>query len=135
MSFRLKINLLMLFVFALIAACKVQNPVSKVTTPEIAPEDSDFELIVLEPGFDSWYMQKLAPEFDRSIEYFRYWNNQYVLEWNNSSAISRHFGTPINFDPNENYPREIEHKLYYYFQYVEDVLRIPILKGRTRPNR
>lgn len=136
MSFRMKTILLSFVIIAMTAACKVQKPVTKITTPEITPEDSiEYELIVLEPGFDSWYLQKLTPELDRGIEYFRYWNNQYVQEWNLSSSISRHFGTPINYDQNENYPLEIEHKLYYYFLYVEDVLKIPILKGRARLNR
>lgn len=29
----------------------------------------------------------------------------------------------------EDYPFEIEHKLFYYFQFVEKKLNIPILSG------
>ncbi|MFY9154009.1 MAG: DUF6146 family protein [Prolixibacteraceae bacterium] len=136
MSIRLKTVLLAFLISAISTTCQLHKQLAKVTAPEIAPEDStEYELIVLEPGFDSWYLLKPGAELDRGLEYYRYWNNQYVQEWNNSSGISRHFGTPINYDPNENYPVEIEHKLYYYFLYVEDVLKIPILKRSSRPDK
>lgn len=136
MSKNLKTVLLPFICLILFAACRVQTPATKITTPEIAPDDSiKYELIVLDPGFDSWYLQKPTPELDRSKEYFKYWNNQYVQEWNNNPGINRHFGTSINYDFSEDYPLEIEHKLYYYFRYVEEILKIPILKGRHGSNR
>ena len=133
-------NYLLPFIFSLsIAACNVQQPLHKAATPEIAPEDSaEYELIVFDPGFETWYMLKNSPALDHSIDYYKNWNYQYVQEWNHKSGTSRYsrlLGPPITYDPNENYPIEIEHKLYYYFQYVENELKIPILNERIKVSR
>ena len=135
MSANIKTQIQSFVLFLMIAACNVQQPLHKAATPEITPEDStEYELIVFDPGFETWYLLKNSPALYHSISYYKTWNRQYVDEWNfksMSSRYSRFFGSPIEYDPNENYPTEIEHKLYCYFQYVEEVLKIPILRRRT----
>jgi hypothetical protein len=114
----------------------MQKPLQKITGPEITTEDStEYELIVFDPGFESWYSFKKSPAMDHGIDYYKAWNIQYVHEWNYKSGTSRSFGPPIYYDPTENYPFEIEHKLYFYFLYVENELNIPILKGKLRAAR
>lgn len=125
-------NYLLPFIFCLmIAACSSQRAMQKASAPEIKSDDStQYELVVFDQGFETWYLQKTPPEMDHSIQYFKNWNRQYVDEWNYRTGTSRFFGSPINYDPDENYPLAIEHKLYYYFQYVEQELHIPILRER-----
>lgn len=134
MSANIKTQILPFIFFLMIAACQVQQPLHKVATPEITPEDStEYELIVFDPGFETWYLIKNSPALYHSISYYKNWNRQYVDEWNfksMSSRYSRVLGSQIEYDPLENYPMEIEHKLYYYFQYVEEVLKIPLLRRR-----
>ncbi|MDP3915643.1 MAG: DUF6146 family protein [Bacteroidota bacterium] len=129
-------NVLPFVFFMVIAACNVQKPLHKAATPEISPEDStEYELLVFDSGFETWHLLRNSPTLYHSINYYQNWNRQYVDEWNFKSMYSRYsrfFGSPINYDHHENYPMEIEHKLYYYFQYVEEVLRIPILRRRAR---
>ena len=136
MSTNTKNHLLVFILFLTIAACNVQQPLHKAATPEITPEDStEYELIVFDQGFEIWYLLKNSPALYHSINYYKNWNRQYVDGWNfkaMSHRYSRFLGSPIEYDPNENYPMEIEHKLYYYFQYVEEVLKIPLLRERTR---
>lgn len=122
------------FIFALMmAACGSQKSMTHTSAPEIAPDDStEYELIVFDQGFETWYLMQPSPAMDHSIEYYKTWNRQYVDEWNYRAGRPRFFGSIINYDPNEDYPLEIEHKLYYYFQYVEDELGIPILRPRRR---
>jgi hypothetical protein len=130
-------HLLLPFVFALLlAACSVQKPVKQLSTPEIKPEDStEYELIVFDPGFETWYLLKKSPAMDHSIDYYKNWNMQYVQAWNNSSGMRNLFGSPINYEYREKYPFELEHKLYYYFQYVENELKIPILNPGSQVPR
>lgn len=121
------------FIIAIIiAGCTVQKTTQKKITPQITGKDStEYELIVLDPGFESWYTFKNSPALYRSKAYYHDWNLQYVQEWNNKVISSRHselYGDKIDYDFNVDYPFEIEHKLFYYFQYVEQVLHIPILK-------
>lgn len=133
MPTEIKNTLLPLILLLIIAACSVQKPLSKVSTPEIKPEDStEYELVVFDPEFETWYLLKKSPPMDHSIDYYKNWNTQYVQAWNSSSGMSGLLGSPINYDFKEKYPFEIEHKLYYYFQYVENELNIPILQSRPR---
>lgn len=116
----------------LIAGCTAQKTAQKSTTPKITGKDStQYELIVLDPGFESWYTLKNSPALSRNKAYYHNWNVQYVQAWNNKVMSSHHsgiFGNRIDYDFNVDYPFEIEHKLFYYFQYVEQVLHIQILE-------
>lgn len=108
----------------------------KSHAPKIKTDDStEYELLVFDNGFESWYILHNSPALSRSIDYYHDWNTQYVQEWNNRVISSQHseiFGDPIDYDYNVHYPFEIEHKLFYYFQYVEQVLKIHLLKDSPR---
>ena len=129
--------LLPLIILITIAACSVQKPIEKSSTAETATEDStEYKMIVFDSGFETWYLMKDSPANTNNVEYYRNWNRQYVQAWNmkaSSSRYGRFFASPINYDMQENYPIEIEKKLFYYFRYVEQELKIPILSNRIRP--
>lgn len=116
----------------IIAGCTSQKTVQKSGTPKITGKDStEYELLVFDTQFESWYAMKNSPALSRSKTYYHNWNTQYVQEWNNRVMTSRHsdlYGDRIDYDFNVDYPFEIEHKLFYYFQYVEQVLHVPLLK-------
>lgn len=64
------------------------------------------------------------------MEYYENWNRQYVAAWNAKAAnpIRYPFFQPIQgYDPTEHYGLKLNRKLFYYFQYVQNVLKIPIL--------
>ena len=42
---------------------------------------------------------------------------------------SSFFEPIIGYDPTVDYGFELNHKLFYYFQYVENVLKIQIMPG------
>ena len=114
-----------------VISCRIQQ---FQVAPEIEHEDSTmYEVVVFDNGFETWYAMRNSPTMMRSIDYYRSWNQQYVRTLNTTSFSQISF--PINYEADENYPLEIEHKLYYYFQYIEKELRIPILNGfgRRRP--
>ncbi len=99
-----------------------------------AQEDSvEYELIVFDPGFETWYMLQNSPARYRSQQYYESWNHQYVSAWNYlaTQPRKRSFFEPIiGYEPGVDYGFELNHKLFYYFQYVEQVLKIPILTHR-----
>lgn len=98
---------------------------------EAAEEDSvAYELIVFDTGFETWYLLQNSPARYRSQQYYENWNRQYVSEWNHLATQSSRrsfFQTIMGYEPGVDYGFELNHKLFYYFQYVEHVLRIPIL--------
>ncbi len=129
-------KLIYLFLAAtLLAACSGPKGMVKIEPngSEVAEEDSvEYELIVFDPGFETWYMLQNSPAGYRSQQYYENWNRQYVSEWNYRATQPRgrsFFQPIIGYEPGEEYGFELNHKLFYYFQYVEHVLRIPILQS------
>jgi hypothetical protein len=124
---------LLILSLVFLAACISQKTKERHLAPKISVNDStQYELLVFDPGFVSWYALKNSNTLARNKEYYHNWNIQYVSEWNNKVISSRHsgiYGQPIEYHSNEDYPFEIEHKLFYYFQYVEHELGIPLLKN------
>jgi hypothetical protein len=118
-----------------IIACTSQKGIVKIeeNTEEVAVEDSmEYELIVFDTKFETWYMIQNSPSKYRSQEYYENWNRQYVSAWNYNSTQpgKRTFFEPIvGYEFNVDYGFELNHKLFYYFQYVERILKIEIMSG------
>ena len=121
-------------ILLLAASCSSQKKLTKEKTKpvvEIAKKDRvEYKLETFDQRFESWYtMQNNRTQY-RTQSYYEYWNRQYVAEWNAkaSDPIQNPFFEPIvGYDTNVNYGFKLNHKLFYYFQYVEHVLKIPIL--------
>ncbi len=118
----------------LAASCSTQKKVAAEKTKpvvKIAKNDSvQYKLETFDAKFESWYaMQNNRAQY-RTQSYYEYWNRQYVAEWNAKASNpirNPFFETIIGYDPNVDYGFKLNHKLFYYFQYVEHVLKIPIL--------
>ena len=119
----------------LIFSCSVPKGVVTLETNnvDVTQEDSvEYELIVMDTKFETWYMLQDSPARYRSQQYYDGWNRQYVSAWNSfASHPTRRsfFQTIIGYEPNVDYGFKLNHKLFYYFQYVEKVLKIPILSN------
>ena len=118
----------------LIWACSTQKGVVKVEKSEQNAEvDSmEYDLETFDAKFDAWYALHNSPAQSRSQSYYENWNKQYVQAWNHNATQmgkSSFFEPIVGYDPNEDYGFEINHKLFYYFQYVENVLHIQIMPG------
>lgn len=97
---------------------------------DLSQNEEEYELIVLDPGFETWYATAWNPAKDRNEDYYSLWNSRYVIEWNYKATqphTSRFFDSIIQYDSTADYGIEIERKLYYYFRWVDTKLGIPIL--------
>ena len=68
----------------------------------------------------------------RSQQYYENWNRQYVIAWNHNAHVGKKnsfFEPIIGYEYNIDYGFELNHELFYYFQYVEHVLKIQIMPG------
>ena len=114
-------------------SCSSQKKiVEKKTKPvEIAKNDSvQYQLLTFDQRFDNWYAMQNRPAQYRTLSFYESWNRQYIAAWNAKATdpINNPFFQPIQgYDPTVDYGFKLNHKLFYYFQYVEQVLRIPIL--------
>ena len=129
---------ILLFVL-LVAACASQKGVISLSSTEKSEVGSDtleYELETFDPRFESWYELQKSPAKYRSQAYYEAWNDQYVSAWNYhaSSGTGKGFFEPIiGYDFTEDYGFELNHELFYYFQYVENVLKIKILPSPDNP--
>jgi hypothetical protein len=118
-----------------IVACSIQKKtVGKIEKPiEIASNDSvGYELETFDMSFESWYALHNGPAEYRTQTYYEGWNKRYVDAWNfNATDMQKgsFFEPIVGYDPTVDYGFELNHKLFYYFQYVENVLKIQIMEG------
>lgn len=103
---------------------KDETSVKSNDTVRIANEDVEYEIIIIEPGFNFWLESRAKQRGFYSQSYLETRNQIYVTEWNNR------VNQPLRFDPNLyelridydtriNYGYEVNYKLYYYFIYFQ----------------
>lgn len=97
---------------------------TKGDTITIADEKTEYEIIIIEPGFDIWLLSIAKPEGYYSQSYLENRNYIYVVEWN--LRVSQPFTynpnlyeMQIDYDPNIDYGYEVNYKLYNYFIYFQ----------------
>jgi hypothetical protein len=122
----------------LIAACSTQKGVVKVKSNDvenIVDDSLEYELETFDAKFETWYQLHNSPAMYRSQQYYENWNRQYVAAWNYNAMTGRRksfFEPIVGYDSTVDYGFELNHKLFYYFMYVEHVLKIEVMPGGPR---
>ncbi len=125
-------------VILFIVACSTQKGVVKVKSNNLESivEDSvEYDLETFDGRFETWYQLHKSPAMYRSQQYYENWNRQYVSAWNYNAMGGRRnsfFEPIVGYENNVDYGFELNHELFYYFQYVEQVLKIQIMPGGPR---
>lgn len=93
-------------------------------TVRIANDDIEYEIIIIEPGFNSWLAGTARPEGYYSQEFLENRNRQYVIEWNNRVMQPQRYNPRlyemrIDYDYGVDYGYEVNYKLYNYFIYFQ----------------
>jgi hypothetical protein len=131
-------NMKQVFIFFtaifLIWACSTQKATVKVEKNQtVAKADSvEYDIEMFDSKFETWYIMHKNPSLNRSLNYYENWNKKYVKAWNHKSlkmGKDSFFSPIVGYHSNEDYSFELNHKLFYYFQYVENVLKIEIMPG------
>ena len=135
----MKFYIYFLAVSAFFASCSGTRKLAGVDIKNKEDKASDtveYELIIFDTGFDTWYVSHSKPTWYHSQDYYETWNKQYVTFWNSkamSPNLYKFFDTVIDYNPGIDYGLELNHKLFYYFQYVEKALKIDILPPGMGP--
>jgi hypothetical protein len=135
----MKLNYFVLAALLFLAACAGNKKLPKVDIKNEGTELNDsvvYELVIFDSGFETWFLTHSKPVWYHSAEYYENWNKQYVSAWNSramSPGYGKYFESVIGYDPFIRYGLELNHKLFYYFMYVEKELKIEILPSGTGP--
>ncbi|GAA4947868.1 DUF6146 family protein [Algibacter agarivorans] len=93
-------------------------------TVTIANDELEYEIIIIEPGFNTWLVSRARPEGFYSQQYLENRNYIYVIEWNQRVLQPQRFDPSlyemqIDYQPGIDYGYEVNYKLYNYFIYFQ----------------
>ncbi|MFC2080454.1 DUF6146 family protein [Bacteroidota bacterium] len=103
--------------------------------PEAQVSDSvEYELIVLDPGYESYLVSQPHMEF-YSQSYYENWNYRYVMEWNYRYMQPLRYGdlfeVYIDYQPEIDYGLELNYRLFHYFRFFEKENDIDLLPEKV----
>ena len=123
------------FVVVLVSfwACTPQTKLTKSPGDGkvVVSDSTEYEISIIDPGFDQWYLINFSPANDRSNDYYRsvIWTG--VSNWNQyfqRGRYSRVISSYIYFEPGTDYGIEVNRRLYWYFRYIEETTGIRLLR-------
>jgi len=130
---------LTIFIFALLVAAGANafqfdeyqdKKAAKADSVAIAPGDStEYELIVLDLDFTSWFHTNKRPVWFHEKEYYHSKNTFYATNWNNRVIESMHrlpYEFQIDYDSKIDYGVDVEWQLFWYFKYLEQKYNIKL---------
>ena len=93
-------------------------------TVSISNDALEYEIIIIEPGFNAWLASTARPEGFYTQHYLENRNYQYVIEWNQRVLQPQRYNPnlyemQIDYQPNIDYGYEVNYKLYNYFIYFQ----------------
>lgn len=91
---------------------------------EIVSDKTEYEIIIIEPGFFTWLQSIAKPEGYYSQSFMENRNQIFVMNWNQrvlqpSRYNPNLYELQIDYRPNIDYGYEVNYKLYNYFIYFQ----------------
>ena len=93
-------------------------------TIRIANKEIEYEVLIIDVGFSSWFNSNAKPRNYYSQSYLESRNRVWVLEWNRRVMLSSQYdpnlyGMTISYETNINYGYEVNYMLYNYLVYFQ----------------
>jgi len=97
---------------------------TKGDTITIANEETEYEIIIIEPGFNQWLISIARPEGYYTQAFLENRNAIMVTTWNQRVLQPQRYNTnlyelQINYQQGIDYGYEVNYKLYNYFIYFQ----------------
>ena len=91
-------------------------------------DSTEYELIIFDPGFESWFQKHRKQPWYHTKESLENKNWLYSIAWNQKVMDGNYqmtypgnpFEQEIDYRKNIDYGMDLNYRLYYYFKYVED---------------
>lgn len=119
------------FILAIILGCSTSNTsqnkkfssdVKSVEndTVKIANEELEYEIIIIDPGFNSWFLSYARPRNYYSQNYLESRNRDWVIGWNNLfTQGNRLIEMSIDYNSTIDYGYEVNYMLFNYLTYFQ----------------
>ena len=93
-------------------------------TIQIANEETEYDIIIIEPGFNTWLLSIAKPEGYYSQSFLENRNYLMVTTWNQRVLQPQQFNSnlyemQIDYQQNIDYGYEVNYKMYNYFIYFQ----------------
>ncbi|HEX9981094.1 MAG TPA: DUF6146 family protein [Flavobacterium sp.] len=118
------------FLLLMLACNTSQNTVSGTTatasandTVRIANDSLEYEVIIIDPGFNTWMASNARPRNQYTQQYLETRNRVWVNEWNNRAMMpgrrNAETFTPINYQSTVDYGFEVNYMIFNYLTYFQ----------------
>ena len=94
-----------------------------VDTIRIENKELEYEIIIIESGFESWLATQRSPDYytQATLESKNLFN---VMEWNRRVTMPHGYNSvtytqQINYDPKVDYGMEVNYLLHMYFEFFQ----------------
>jgi hypothetical protein len=129
----MKSVLLITLIFIAALSCKTspteisntkEKELVKNDTIRIANEELEYEIIIIENGFNTWLASNARPRGFYSLPYLENKNYFFVTEWNIRALQPQRYNPNlyemrIDYDSTIHYGYEVNYLLYNYFIYFQ----------------
>jgi hypothetical protein len=92
-------------------------------TIHISNPDLEYEVVIIDAGFTSWFNSYAKPKNFYSQSYLEARNRLWVMEWNTRARNPMQFGDiyelPINYENNIDYGYHVNYMIYNYLVYFQ----------------
>lgn len=125
----------LVIVLGIIASCKsynstqtinngIENGLVKNDTVSISSDESDYEIIIIEPGFNTWLYSTARPRGYHSQQWLESRNIMLVQAWNQRTMQPTIYDPnlyqlSIDYDTHTDYGYEVNYLLYNYFLFFQ----------------
>ena len=114
------------------------NSIQKEEPVVIANDSLEYEIIIIDIGFNLYLNTIAKPEGFYSLNYLENRNQLFVANWNYRARNLQQFNpniyeNVIDYDPNVSYGYDVNYKLFNYFLFAQQKYKMSLNVGR--PNR
>ncbi|RYZ88032.1 MAG: hypothetical protein EOP06_11665 [Proteobacteria bacterium] len=106
-----------------VSSGKANTKVSKNDTVRIANDSLEYEVIIVDPGFNTWLNSVARPRNYYTQSYLESRNIPWVVEWNNRVRQPQRYGNlylwDIDYRIGVNYGYEVNYLLFNYLTYFQ----------------
>lgn len=97
-------------------------------TIRIANDSLEYEVIIIDNGFNTWLASRAYPRNYHSLSYLEQKNYLYITEWNiRASQPQRYdpnlYEMTINYRPDIHYGYEVNYLIYNYMIYFQNTYK------------